>query len=118
MQTKQAVQEVEAQLDELVDAWRELADTVAERAVALDYWPDGQARAVAGTTELEPVSSGAIADRDVVELLISRLIETIGRARTRMDRLGALDLASQDVLIEGVRALEQQLWMVRVQRAS
>jgi DNA-binding ferritin-like protein len=32
-----------------------------------------------------------------------------------MDRLGELDLASQDVLIEVVRALEQQLWMIRVQ---
>jgi len=30
-------------LDELVDSWRELSDTVAERAVALGSWPDGQA---------------------------------------------------------------------------
>jgi hypothetical protein len=32
-----------------------------------------------------------------------------------MEHLGELDLASQDVLIEVVRALEQQLWMVRAQ---
>jgi DNA-binding ferritin-like protein len=32
-----------------------------------------------------------------------------------MDRLGELDLASQDVLIEVVRALEQQQWMLRAQ---
>ena len=105
------------QLDELVDAWRELADTVAERAVALGHWPDGQAGTVAGTSGLEAVSSGAVADRDVVELLASRLIDVVGRARARMDRLEAVDLASQDVLIEVVRALEQQLWMVRAQRA-
>ena len=37
------------------------------------------------------------------------------RARERMDRLGEIDAASQDVIIEVVRALEQQLWMVRVQ---
>jgi starvation-inducible DNA-binding protein len=37
------------------------------------------------------------------------------RVRTRMDRLGDLDLASQDVLIEVVRALEEQLWMLRAQ---
>src|SRR3954447_6193250 len=37
-----------AQLDELVDSWRELADTVAERAVALGSFPDGQAAAGAG----------------------------------------------------------------------
>jgi hypothetical protein len=35
-----------------------------------------------------------------------------------MDRLGDLDLPSQDVLIEVMRTLEQQLWMVRVQLAS
>ena len=33
------------QLDELVDSWRELSDTVAERAVALGVMPDGQAKA-------------------------------------------------------------------------
>jgi DNA-binding ferritin-like protein len=32
-----------------------------------------------------------------------------------MDRLGELDLASQDVLIEVLRALEEQLWMLRSQ---
>ena len=104
------------QVDELVGAWRELADTVAERAVALGCWPDGQAGAVAETGTLEPVSPGALADREVVELLTSCLAEAVGRARSRMDSLGPLDLASQDLLIEVVRALEQQLWMVRAQR--
>jgi DNA-binding ferritin-like protein len=56
------------QPDELIDSWRELADTVAERA------------------------------------------------RERMDRLGELDVVTQDVPIEVVRALEQQLWMIRAQR--
>jgi DNA-binding ferritin-like protein len=30
-----------------------------------------------------------------------------------MDRLGELDLVSQDVLVEVVRELEKQLWMLR-----
>jgi DNA-binding ferritin-like protein len=30
-----------------------------------------------------------------------------------MDRLGDLDLASQDVLVEVIRELEKQLWMLR-----
>jgi DNA-binding ferritin-like protein len=30
-----------------------------------------------------------------------------------MDRLGQLDLVSQDVLVEVVRELEKQLWMLR-----
>jgi hypothetical protein len=32
-----------------------------------------------------------------------------------MDRLGQIDLASQDVLIDVVRHLEEQQWMLRVQ---
>lgn len=105
-------------LDELVAAWRELGDTVAERAVALGCWPDGQAETVAATAELEPASPGAIADRELVRLLTDRLTEIVGRMRARMDRLGSVDLATQDVLIEVVRVLEQQLWMVRAQRAG
>jgi DNA-binding ferritin-like protein len=30
-----------------------------------------------------------------------------------MDRLGDLDLASQDVLVEVIRVLEKRLWMLR-----
>src|SRR5436305_7494347 len=51
------------QLDELVDSWRELADTVAERAVATGFAPDGQAAAIAAGTEIAPVEPGAIDDR-------------------------------------------------------
>ena len=36
------------------------------------------------------------------------------RIRSRMDRLGEIDLVSQDVLIDVVRDLEKQLWMLRV----
>ena len=103
------------QLDELVDSWRELSDVVAERAVALGYAPDGQSAAVAGGTELKPLARGALDDHVVVRELSERMNDVADRARERMDRLGEIDAASQDVIIEVVRALEQQLWMVRVQ---
>jgi starvation-inducible DNA-binding protein len=103
------------QLDELVDSWRELSDTVAERAVALGFFPDGQAEAVASGSGIAPVDRGAIGDRTVVRELSGRLADVAERIRTRMDRLGELDAASQDVLIEVVRELEKQLWMVRTQ---
>jgi DNA-binding ferritin-like protein len=32
-----------------------------------------------------------------------------------MDRLGEIDAASQDVVIEVLRELEKQLWMIRSQ---
>ena len=103
------------QLDELVDSWHELADTVAERAVAIGFLPDGQAETVAAASELERVEAGAIEDDAVVRELAGRLAEISERMRGRMDRLGDHDLASQDVLIEVVRELEKQLWMIRAQ---
>jgi starvation-inducible DNA-binding protein len=103
------------QLDELIESWRDLADTVAERAVAIGFWPDGQAAALTAASELDPVERGALTDQVVVRELTRRLGEVDERARGRMDRLGSLDAASQDVLIEVVRELEKQLWMMRAQ---
>src|ERR1700761_8349344 len=47
------------QLDELVDSWRELSDLVAERAVALGYFPDGQSATVAAGSGLAKIERGA-----------------------------------------------------------
>lgn len=106
------------QLDELVDAWRELSDTVAERAVTVGYFPDGQADQVARTSEVGKLEVGPIEDQVVVRELTRRVAIVAERARERMDRLGEIDGASQDVLTDVVRALEQQLWMIRVQFAG
>ena len=102
-------------LDELVDSWRELGDTVAERAVAIGFIPDGQAAAVAAASGLAPVERTALEDHVVIRELTHRLADVSERMRGRMDRLGGLDAASQDVLIEVVRALEEQQWMLRAQ---
>lgn len=103
------------QLDELIDSWRELADTVAERAVAIGFFPDGQSGTIASESPVRGVERGELEDRVVVRELTGRLAEVAERARERMDRLGELDAASQDVVIEVVRALEEQLWMIRAQ---
>jgi starvation-inducible DNA-binding protein len=103
------------QLDELVDSWRELSDVVAERAVALGYFPDGQSTTVAAGSGLARVERGAIDTHVVVRELSERLNDVADRVRERMDRMGEIDAASQDVLIEVLRELEKQLWMVRVQ---
>ena len=103
------------QLDELVDSWRDLADVVAERAVAIGYSPDGQAEPIAAGAGLAGLKPGAIEGDAVVRELARRLAETSERTRVRRDRLADLDVASQDVLIEVVRELEKQLWMTRAQ---
>jgi starvation-inducible DNA-binding protein len=105
-------------LDELVDSWRELSDTVAERAVALGFTPDGQAATVSAGSGIAAVERGVLEADHVVRELVQRLADVVERMRTRMDRLGELDLASQDVLIEVVRELEKQLWMGRAQLAG
>lgn len=102
-------------LDELVDSWRELSDTVAERAVALGFVPDGQAKAVAAGSQLAAVAPTALEDHLVVRDLTHRVAEVSEQVRDRMNRLGDADLASQDVLIEVVRELEKQQWMLRAQ---
>ena len=105
-------------LDELVDSWRELSDTVAERAVALGVAPDGRAATVGAGSGIEPVDTGAIDTDAATHQLVERLADVSERIRARMDRLGELDLASQDVLVEVVRDLEKQLWMLRASQPA
>jgi starvation-inducible DNA-binding protein len=107
--------ELHLHLDELVDEWRDLYDTVAERAVAIGFPVDGRAPAVAEQSGLQPVDAGPVAVTDAVRELAHRLAEVDDRVRTRAERLGEIDLASQDVLIEVNRALEKHLWMLRAQ---
>jgi starvation-inducible DNA-binding protein len=103
------------QLDELVEEWRELSDLVAERAVAIGFPPDGRAPAVIAQSDLEPVQPGPTSVVEAIEQLTTRIAAVDERVRERCTRLGEIDLPSQDVLIEVVRALEKQLWMVRSQ---
>src|ERR1700720_1133280 len=99
-----------AQLDELVDSCRDLADTVAERIVAVGGSPDGQASAIASTSGWVSIAREPIDSPEAVRDIAHRLAEAAERTRDRMNRLGALDLASQDVFIEVLRELEKQLW--------
>lgn len=104
-----------AQLDELVDSWRDLADTVAERLVAIGGVPDAQASTVASGSGWQPIEPRPVESQDAVRVIAHRLAEAAERTRDRANRLGNLDLASQDVAIEVLRELEKQLWMIRVQ---
>ena len=101
-------------LDELIDSWRDLSDTVAERAVAIGAVPDGRASTVSADSVIQPVDARRLDTDAALHELVERLADVTERIRARMDRLGELDLVSQDVLIEVVRDLEKQLWMVRV----
>ncbi|MDF1603222.1 ferritin-like domain-containing protein [Nocardioides sp. YIM 152315] len=103
------------QLDELVESWRTLADTVAERAVALGHMVNGQADAVAAGSELTSVAPAAIEDHLVIHEMTRRVASTAERIRGRLRPIGELDPVSQEVLIDVVRELEKQQWLLRVQ---
>jgi starvation-inducible DNA-binding protein len=66
-------------------------------------------------SDLQPVEHGPTPVADVIRQLSNRLAQVDERVRERAERLAEIDLASQDVLIEVIRALEKQLWMVRSQ---
>lgn len=106
---------VHLHLDELVDSWRDLADQVAERAIALGVTPDGQANAVTAGSQLTSVATAPTEDHVAVRDLTHRVAEVSERVRDRLYLIGEIDLVSQDVLIDVVRQLEKQQWMLRVQ---
>ncbi|HEY3829324.1 MAG TPA: DNA starvation/stationary phase protection protein [Solirubrobacteraceae bacterium] len=103
------------QLDELIDAWRDLGDRVAERAVALGVAPDGRVQTIAGASELQPPPAGPLPTEEAIGYLTQRLVEVITRARKRMEQTVEYDDVTNDLLIEVVGQIEQQHWMVSVQ---
>ena len=108
-------QSVHVQLDSIVDDARVWADDVAERKVTIDLAANGQTGDVAMQSRLEPLPQGYIADREAVGLMERRVAGVASRARGAAERLGDLDLASQDLIIEIVRGLEKHQWMLRAQ---
>jgi starvation-inducible DNA-binding protein len=106
---------VHTELDELVAAWRRLADDVAERAATIGASPDGQVEAIAGATELEALPAGHLGDRQVLKALGDRISDAAGRLRERIDRVAVADPVSCDLLVQVAATLEKQLWMVRAQ---
>jgi len=105
------------QLDEMIDAWRDAADAVAERAAALGHAPDGRAATVAARSGLEPLPEGQLPDHLVVKAFTRLLTDAVGTIRERMDRIEDVDTVTADLLHGIVAGLEENLWMVRVQSA-
>src|SRR5207302_1053550 len=71
-------------LDELVDSWRELSDTVAERAVALGIAPDGRAGTVSADSEIAAIDADSLDTDLATHELAERLQYVTERIRARM----------------------------------
>ena len=104
-------------LDELALQFRDWYDDVAERLVALEVAPDGRAPTVSATTPLDQLPLGPLTDRTVVMLFGERLTVVGDRVRERAAEIGDADLASQDLLVEVLRGLDKQRWMLRAHQA-
>lgn len=106
---------VHRELDELVDAWRVLADDVAERAATIGASPDGQAEAIAEATELAPLAAGRLGDRYVLDAIGERVADVSIRTGERIERVAVTDPVTCDLLVRVAGTLEKQLWMTRAQ---
>ncbi len=108
---------VHAFLDSLTDEYRDWYDTVAERLAAIGVAPDGRSTTVATSTPLDQLPEGQIQDQALLGLFDERVTVVAGHIRDRVTQLAEVDAASQDVLIEILRGLEKQRWMLRAHRA-
>ena len=105
------------QLDELVASWRDAADLVAERAVALGQWPDGRTVTVADHSPLTPLAAGPQPDGALVVSITAILMTAVAVLRQCTDSSDERDPVTGDLLRGIVATLEKQLWMIRVQAA-
>ena len=104
-------------LDEVTDQYRMWSDEVAERLTSLGVAPDGRVQRVAGDSPADPAPASWVHQDEVVTAMSDR-IEAVARAtRQRLDGLGDIDLASEDLLIGILNGLEMQLWMFSAQEA-
>jgi starvation-inducible DNA-binding protein len=100
------------QLDEIIEAAREFADTVAERMRALHALPDGRSDVVAESTTLPEIPQGEIATTEVIDLMTERLDAVVGTCREVHDDVDEEDPTSADILHAILERLEQLSWMV------
>ncbi len=104
-------------LDEVTDQYRMWSDEVAERLTSLGVAPDGRVQRVAGDSPADPAFASWVPQEEVVTAMSDR-IEAVARAtRQRLEGLGDVDLASEDLLIGILNGLEMQLWMFSAQEA-
>jgi starvation-inducible DNA-binding protein len=101
------------QLDDIVDAAREAADTIAERMRALDAVPDGRTDRVAATTSVPAAPAGLIGTTDIVDIITDRIYATVDTARAIHDEVDAADPSSADLLHAIITDLEKQAWMLK-----
>jgi len=106
------------QLDEIIDAAREFADTVAERMRSLHALPDGRSDVVAETTTLPEFPQGEVLTSEVIDLMTERLDAVAATCREVHDDVDDEDPTSADILHAVLERLEQLSWMVSAENRT
>jgi starvation-inducible DNA-binding protein len=106
---------IHLELDEIVDAVREHADTVAERMRALESVPDGRTRTIANTSRLAAFPEGEVSVERAVAVIAERIITVVGVIRSVHDDVDSQDPTSADILHAVLETLEKQRWMLASQ---
>jgi starvation-inducible DNA-binding protein len=100
-------------LDEMTDQYRGWYDDVAERLTAIGVAPDGRSQTLTAARPFEQLPAGPLPTADIGPLFDERVSALAIRVRQRASEIGETDLASQDLLIEILRGIEKQRWMLR-----
>jgi starvation-inducible DNA-binding protein len=109
---------VHEMIDPQVDRVRDMADDVAERIAALGGVAQGTPGALVGERTWDDYSIGradAIAHLGALDLVYTGVIESV---RAAVKEAGDVDPATEDLLIEQLRDLEQFQWFVRAHLES
>lgn len=106
------------QLDEIIEAARGFADTVAERMRALHAAPDGRSATVAKATALPEFPMGEVSTTETIDLITVRLEATVATMRRVHDQVDDEDPTSADILHAIIEKLEQFAWMVSAENRT
>ena len=106
------------QLDEIIEAARDFADTIAERMRSLHALPDGRSDLVAQTTTLPEFPQGEIATNEVIDLMTERLDAVATTCRDVHDDVDEEDPTSADILHAILERVEQLSWMVSAENRT
>ncbi|MGW1992347.1 Dps family protein [Embleya sp. NPDC001921] len=109
---------IHLQLDEVVASARAFADTVAERASAIGYNPDGRAATITAGSGVPQPDSGWIKDADVVGYFVGVYGAVIERMRERIAATEEPDPVSQDLFITIAADLEKMSWMFQAENQA
>lgn len=103
--------------DEIADRLRHFVDVMAERATALGGIAEGTARLVSKHSHVAEYDLSAVTGQEHVRALAEQMSlcsRDLNEAAVTASRLG--DLATEDILIEQLRALDMDTWFLDASR--